>query len=94
VFGVKPELGRAFVDDEMRPGAPSSVIVSHEFWQKYLGANPNAPGKTIKIGTELLTIVGVMPASMNYPREMDCGLRTNPTFAGAGRRAAGARSRA
>ena len=67
VFGVKPQLGRAFVDDEMRPGAPSSVIVSHEFWQKYLGANPNAPGKTIKIGTELLTIVGVMPASMNYP---------------------------
>ena len=67
VFGVKPELGRAFVDDELRPGAPASVVVSHSFWQKYLGGSPTAPGKTIKIGTDLLTIVGVMPESMNYP---------------------------
>jgi predicted permease len=67
VFGLKPELGRAFVDDELRPGAPSSVVVSHSFWQKYLGSSPNAPGKTIKIGTELLTIVGVMPEAMNFP---------------------------
>ena len=71
VFGVKPQLGRSFVDDELRPGAPSSVIVSHAFWQKYLDASPNAPGKTIKIGTELLTIVGVMPESMNYPAGND-----------------------
>jgi len=67
VFGVRPELGRTFVDEELRTGAPASVIVSHGFWQRYLGANLNAVGRTITIGTTLFTIVGVMPEHMNYP---------------------------
>lgn len=67
VFGVKPEVGRTFVEDELRTGAPASVVVSHTFWQKYLDASPRAVGRTLKIGSTLFTIVGVMPASMNYP---------------------------
>src|SRR4051812_11003473 len=31
VFGVKPALGRTFVDDELRRAEPVSVIVSHAF---------------------------------------------------------------
>ena len=68
VFGVKPELGRPSSTTSFVPAAPSSVIVSHAFWQKYLGGSPNAPGKTIKIGTDLLTIVGVMPEVDELPR--------------------------
>jgi putative ABC transport system permease protein len=67
VFGVKPEVGRLFVDDELRVGAPASVIVSHSFWQKYLDASPKAVGRTLKAGSTLFTIVGVMPATMDYP---------------------------
>jgi putative ABC transport system permease protein len=67
VFGLTPRLGRLFVDEELRPGAPPSVIVSHTFWQNNLGGSQQALGRTIKIGTQLLTIVGVMPPAMNYP---------------------------
>jgi putative ABC transport system permease protein len=67
VFGLKPELGRTFVDDELRPGAPASVVVSHAFWQQYLGGSRAALGRTVTIGTQLVTIVGVMPPEMNYP---------------------------
>ena len=67
VFGLAPRYGRVFIDEELRPGAPPSVIVSHAFWQNRLDASPQTLGKTLKIGTRLLTIVGVMPPDMNYP---------------------------
>jgi putative ABC transport system permease protein len=67
VFALAPRYGRVFIDEELRPGAPPSVIVSHAFWQNQLDASPQTLGKTLKIGTRLLTIVGVMPPEMNYP---------------------------
>jgi putative ABC transport system permease protein len=66
VLAMKPQLGRTFIDEELRNGAPPSAVVSYSFWQNRLGgANPL--GKTFKFGTQLVTIVGVMPAAMNYP---------------------------
>ena len=67
VFGLTPRLGRLFIEEELRPGAPPSVIVSHAFWQNRLDGSPQALGKTIKVGTTLMTIVGVMPPALNYP---------------------------
>jgi putative ABC transport system permease protein len=78
VFGVKPEIGRTFVNDELRPGGPASVIVSHAFWQRYLGGVPSVQGKTISIGKDLLTIVGVMPETMNYPAGNELWLPHEP----------------
>jgi putative ABC transport system permease protein len=67
VFGLQPELGRTFVDDELRTGAPASVIVSDGFWRHYLGATPRAIGRTLSLDSKLFTVVGVMPPEMNYP---------------------------
>lgn len=74
VFGLTPRLGRLFVEEELRPGAQPSVIVSSSFWQNYLGGSQQVVGKTIKIGQQLLTIVGVMPPAMNYPAGTDIWL--------------------
>jgi putative ABC transport system permease protein len=73
-FGVKPMLGRDFAADEMRAGAPASVVVSYAFWQRNLGASASAVGKPIKLGNDLLTVVGVMPRAMNYPATVDLWL--------------------
>jgi putative ABC transport system permease protein len=67
VFGVKPEIGRTFVDEELRPGGSPAVIVSHSFWQKYLGGNATPLGKTLTVEGRQYTIVGVLPDYMNYP---------------------------
>ncbi len=67
VFRLAPEAGRTFLDDELRLGAPPTAVVSHAFWQKYLGASRAAIGRTITIGSKLVTIVGVMPPEMSYP---------------------------
>jgi putative ABC transport system permease protein len=73
-FGAKPMLGRVFAADEMRAGAPASVVVSYAFWQKSLGASASAVGKPITLGNDLLTVVGVMPQTMNYPATVDLWL--------------------
>ena len=67
VFGATPQIGRLFSDDELRLGARPTVVVSDQFWRTHLGASPSAIGKTLTIGPQLVTIVGVMPAYMNYP---------------------------
>src|SRR3990172_2063901 len=38
VLGVSPQLGRAFVEEELREGGSPAVLVSYGFWQRRLGA--------------------------------------------------------
>ena len=67
VFGLEPEVGRTFVDDELRRGGAPAAVVSHGFSRRYLGGGRGAVGRTITIGPRLFTVVGVMPPEMNYP---------------------------
>jgi predicted permease len=67
VFGLVPEAGRTFADDELRTGAAPTAIVSHGFSARYLGGSTRAVGRTITIGSRLATVVGVMPPEMDYP---------------------------
>jgi putative ABC transport system permease protein len=62
VFGVWPSLGRAFMDQETRPGASSVVILSRGYWQRRFGSDPNILGKTIQMERQPTTVIGVMPA--------------------------------
>jgi predicted permease len=66
VLGVKPQIGRTFRDDELNPSAAPTALVSYSFWQQRMGGT-NPIGKTFRIGASLVTIVGVMPATVNYP---------------------------
>ena len=62
VLGVNATLGRVLTeaDDQTQGGHPVAVI-SHAFWQKRLGGNPAAVGKTVSIDNIAYTIVGVAP---------------------------------
>jgi putative ABC transport system permease protein len=62
VFGVQPRIGRAFVPEDERPGAPAVMLVSHDFWQRFLDAAPDAVGRTVYLDTVPYTVIGVMPA--------------------------------
>src|SRR5712671_5459970 len=62
VFGVWPFLGRAFTDQETRPDASPVVILSHGYWQRRFGSDPNILGKTIQMERQSTTVIGVMPA--------------------------------
>jgi putative ABC transport system permease protein len=67
VLGVPPARGRVFTADEERFGGPQAAIVSERFWTRRFGASDDQPGRTLRIGTQFVPIVGVMPASFTFP---------------------------
>ena len=67
VLGVAPALGRNFLPEEDRPGAPRVVLVSHGFWQRVLGGAPDVIGRVLTLDGEKRTVVGVMPKAFRHP---------------------------
>jgi putative ABC transport system permease protein len=66
LLGVRPELGRGFRAEEASPGRDAVVLLSHALWQRRFGGDPKAVGSEIRLDGRQHTIVGVMPASMDY----------------------------
>jgi putative ABC transport system permease protein len=61
VLGIRAAWGRALVPDEYRFGLPSGVMLGHRFWKAHFGGDASAIGRTLQIGAERRTIVGVLP---------------------------------
>lgn len=63
VFGVPMALGRPLIAaDETSTRALPVIVLSHRFWQNYLGGDPAVIGRTLRLrglAEEALTIVGV-----------------------------------
>jgi putative ABC transport system permease protein len=66
-LGVKPVLGRDFQQEEERPGMPRVALISDVFWSKHFGSDPLVIGRAINLNGEGFTIVGIMPAAVNFP---------------------------
>jgi predicted permease len=61
-LGVKAGFGRMFTEaDDQTPGGHPVAVVSHAWWERRLGGDPSAVGKTITIDQTVYTIVGVAP---------------------------------
>lgn len=67
VLQVRPMLGAVFTSDDEVPGSSGVVVVSHAFWQRHLGADPAAVGRSIALNGATYAVVGVMPAGFAYP---------------------------
>src|SRR5215212_2114295 len=68
VFGVNPLLGRTFVEGEDAKGKNQVCVISHAFWQRRFGGDPNTVGRTLSLNNTPTQIVGVMPADFKFPR--------------------------
>src|SRR5262245_33842376 len=66
VLGVKPILGRTFLDEEDRPGANRVAVISHGLWRRRFGADPGLIGKTIQVDGESHVVVGIMPPDFKF----------------------------
>lgn len=60
-LGVAPVVGRIFGAADDSDTAPPVTIASYAFWQKYMGGDPSAVGKTITMDGVPVTVVGVAP---------------------------------
>ncbi|MFZ0639727.1 MAG: ABC transporter permease [Candidatus Acidiferrales bacterium] len=68
-LGVPPMLGRILSPDEDVKGGPRNIVASYQFWQNFLNSSPHALGKTVTLSGNSYTVIGVMPASFQLPRE-------------------------
>ena len=62
LYSVTPRLGRGFSREDMDPGAPLVALLGYGYWQRRFGGQEDVIGKTIRLDTDVATIVGVLPA--------------------------------
>jgi len=61
-FGLQPQAGRLFTDEDNVAGAPMVAVMSSEAWKNAYGRDPSVIGNTFWINTKAVTIVGIAPA--------------------------------
>jgi predicted permease len=66
LLGVRPELGRFFLEGEDAPptGTPVAVI-GYEFWRRRMGGDRTVLGRRLPIDGQTYTVVGVTPRGFN-----------------------------
>ena len=65
--GVAPVLGRTFLPEDSPPGHGTTLLLSHDFWQRQYGGDRNIIGQTVAVEGIKMTIVGVMPPDFRWP---------------------------
>jgi len=66
MLGIKPLLGRLFLEGEDKKGADREVILSHRLWQRRFSSEPSVLGKPIALDGDAYVIVGVMPQGFQF----------------------------
>ena len=62
LLGVRPARGRLIdVQDDGAPGGSPVLVLSYATWQKRFGGDPKVVGSTVRMNTQLFTVVGVAP---------------------------------
>jgi predicted permease len=66
VMRASPLLGRDFLRDEDKFGAPNVTVISHAFWQSQFGGDPDIINKNITLNNLPFQIIGVMPQEFQH----------------------------
>jgi len=60
LFGAPVALGRTFAAEEDRPDGPKVAVLSSRLWSGRFNSDPNVVGRSISLGGDAYTIVGVL----------------------------------
>ena len=74
LIGQRPQMGRDFLPEDDRPGAPAVVILGNGIWKNRYGSDPSIIGRSIKINDIVSTVIGVMPEGFKFPNNADLWL--------------------
>jgi putative ABC transport system permease protein len=74
MLGARPAIGRGFLDSEQQAGAGRAFLISNTLWHRTLGGAADALGKRYRIDGEDYTLIGVLPAAFDFPRDCDLWL--------------------
>ncbi|MEQ1353272.1 MAG: ABC transporter permease [Candidatus Acidiferrum sp.] len=65
-LGVRPFLGRDFVDADVQTDGLHAAMLSYQFWQSDFGADTNVVGRVVQVDNMPATIVGVLPRNFEF----------------------------
>src|SRR5690606_16744752 len=85
LLGLRTVLGRAFLPEENAPGRNRVVVLDHGFWQREFGGDAGVVGRTLSLGGEPYTVVGVLERGARPPQqaELYAPLEYDETFSAA-----------
>lgn len=67
ILEVAPALGRGFLEQEDRDGAPAVAMISTSLWQRRFSADSRIIGKPINLAGTPHTVVGILPPGFDFP---------------------------
>ena len=67
IVGARTVVGRLPDASDDRLDAPRVALLTHGFWTRTFGADPNVIGTTLPIGTQPVTIIGVLAPDVLLP---------------------------
>jgi putative ABC transport system permease protein len=67
ILGATPNQGRSFLPQEDQPGGADVVMISDGFWHSHFGGDPDLVGKSITLDGKNVTVIGILPATFNFP---------------------------
>jgi len=70
LLGVSPIKGRFFEPEECTLGRDDVVIISARLWQHRFNSDPQIIGTKLLLNGKSFTVVGVMPASFDFPLQL------------------------
>ncbi len=71
VLGVHPAFGRSFAPEEQKFGSAPVVLVSHSFWRQSLNSTRDLSAVHLKVDSQPVSVVGVLPPDFRYPGNTD-----------------------
>jgi len=66
ITGVTAAIGRVFDQDDDRPGAARTVVLTNSFWRRRFNSDPGVIGRTVTIDGAQLEVIGVLPDGFDF----------------------------
>lgn len=79
VFAIQPVLGRGFLAEEEKLNGSPAALVSYGFWKNYLNGRTDLSSIKLKVESQAMTVVGVLPPGFRYPDDTQLWLSSDIT---------------
>jgi putative ABC transport system permease protein len=64
---VAPMMGRYLTEEDEREGAADVLVIGYDAWRDRFEGDRNVVGRTVRLGRQAYTIIGVMPEGYGFP---------------------------
>jgi putative ABC transport system permease protein len=71
VFGLPPLAGRVYSERADGRSGQHLVVISEKAWSQHFGRADDVVGRTVRLNAVPYTIIGVMPAALMHPQDVD-----------------------